>query len=207
MTTEPVAHARTPRRGNPLATTCASARACAGPHRVQSEVPQHEAANVYVSEFMADYNKRFAKPPMSDHDAHRPLRIDEDLALIFTWQEDRKISKELTLHYRRGVYLIESSPETLKLRGKRCRVHTYADGRIELRYRGRSLRFKAFDENRRVAEAHIVSNKRLGDVLQKIQAKQRKRDDELLANKSVTLRRKKQIRTTRAQADGLPGNP
>jgi hypothetical protein len=144
---------------------------------------------------------------MSDHDAHRPLRVDEDLALIFTWQEDRRISKELTLHYHRGVYLIESSPEALELRRKRCRVHTYADGHIELRYRGRSLPFRAFDENRRVTQADIVSNKRLGDVVQKIQAKQRKRDEELLANKSVTLRRKKQIRTARTQADGLPGNP
>jgi hypothetical protein len=85
---------------------------------------------------------------MSDHDAHRPLRVDEDLALIFTWQEDRKISKELTLHYHRGVYLIESSPDALELRGKRCRVHTYADGHIELRYRGRSSPFRAFDEKR-----------------------------------------------------------
>ena len=122
-------------------------------------------------------------------------------------QEDRRVSKELTLHYRRGVYLIESSPETLKLRGKRCRVHAHADGRIELRYCGRGLRFKAFDENRRVTQANIVSSKRLGDVLQRIQVKQRKRDEALLASKSVTLRRKKQIRTARAQAEGLPGTP
>jgi hypothetical protein len=85
-------------------------------------------------------------------------------------------------------------------------VHTYADGRIELRYRGRSSPFRAFDENRRVTQADIVSNKRLGDVVQKIQAKQRTRDEELLANKSVTLRQKKQIRTARAQADSLPGS-
>ena len=166
-----------------------------------------EAANAYAPEFMEDYNKRFAKAPRSDHDVHRPLRSDEDLALIFTWQEDRKVSKELTLHYRRGLYLIESSPETRKLRGKRCRVHTHADGRIELRYRGRSLPFRAFDENRRVTQANIVSNKRLADVLQIIQAKQRKRDEKLLANKFVTVRRKKQIRTARSQADALPGDP
>ena len=86
-------------------------------------------------------------------------------------------------------------------------MHTHADGRIQLRYCGRSLPFRAFDENRRVTQADIVSNKRLGDVLQIIQAKQRKRDEKLLANKFVTLRRKKQIRAARAQADALPGNP
>ncbi len=57
-----------------------------------------ETANAYVPEFMAGYNKRFAKPPMSGHEAHLPLRAVEDLTLIFTLQEDRIVSKELTLH-------------------------------------------------------------------------------------------------------------
>ena len=144
---------------------------------------------------------------MSDHDAHRPVRDDEDLALIFTLQEDRKISKELTIHFQRGLYLIESSPATLELRGRRCQVHSFADGHIELRYRGHSLPFRAFEENRRVTQGDIVANKRLGAVLSKIQADQRKRDEERLTNKRVTLRRKKQIRTARAQADAPPGNP
>jgi hypothetical protein len=166
-----------------------------------------EAANAYAPEFMAAYNERFGKDPKSDHNAHRPVRDDEDLARIFSWQEDRKISRELTIHYRRGVYLIESSPETLALRGQRCRVHAYADGRIELRHGERSLPFRAFEAQRRVTQANIVSHKRLGDVLSKIQAKQRKRDQELLANPRVTLRQKQRIRTARAQADAPPESP
>ena len=162
-----------------------------------------EAANAYAPEFMAGYNERFGKQPMSDHNAHRPVRDDEDLALIFTWQEDRKISKALTLHYRRGIYLIEPGPETLELRGQRCRVHAYADGHIEFRHGGRSLPFRAFDERRRVTQGDIVSNKRLGAVLEKIQADQRKRDEEFLANPKVTLREKQRIRTARAQAGML----
>src|SRR5690348_17407428 len=38
-----------------------------------------EAANAYAPSFMAAYNARFAKPPKSDYDAHRPLRADENL--------------------------------------------------------------------------------------------------------------------------------
>jgi hypothetical protein len=166
-----------------------------------------EAANAYAPEFMAAYNERFGKDPRSDHNAHRPVRDDEDLARIFSWQEDRKISRELTIHYRRGVYLIESSPETLALRGQRCRVHAYADGRIELRHEGRSLPFRAFEAQRRVTQGNIVSHKRLGDVLSKIQAKQRKRDQELLASPRVTLRQKQRIRKARAQADAPPASP
>jgi hypothetical protein len=166
-----------------------------------------EAANAYAPEFIRDYNERFGKAPLSGHDAHRPVRDDEDLRLIFTCQEDRKISKELTLHFQRGVYLIESSPATLGLRGHRCCVHEYADGHIELRHEGRNLPFRAFEAQRRVTQGDIVSNKRLGDVLSKIQAKQRHRDQELLASPRVSLRRKGRIRDARARADAPVATP
>ncbi len=65
----------------------------------------------------------------------------------------------------------------------------------------------AFEEDRRVTQGDIVANKRLGAVLSKIQADQRERDEERLTSKRVTLRRKKQIRTARAQADAPLGNP
>lgn len=166
-----------------------------------------EAANAYAPEYMAEYNERFGKDPKSDHNTHCPIRHDEDLALIFTWQEDRKISKELTLHYRRGVYVIEPGSATLGLRGQRCRVHEYADGRLELRHGGRSLPFRVFDESRRVTQAKIVSHKRLGAVLAKIQADQQQRDQERLASKKVTLRQKPRIRSARAQADTPLASP
>jgi hypothetical protein len=144
---------------------------------------------------------------MLGHDAHRPVREDEDLARIFTWQEDRKVSKNLTLHYKRGLYLIDPGPEAQRLRGKRCRVHEYADGRLELREDGETFPYSAFEEKRRVTQGDIVSNKRLGAVLSKIQADQRNRDKEYLASEKVTLRKKRRIRKARAQADAPPGSP
>jgi hypothetical protein len=138
---------------------------------------------------------------MSDHDAHRPVRKDEDLELILCWQEDRKISKELTVHFQGGRYLIEPSPETLELCGRRCRVHEYFDGRVELRYEGRCLPFTVFEEQRRATQGAIVANKRLGAVLATIQADQRKRDEEALANPKVNKRKKVRIRKVRKKAD------
>jgi hypothetical protein len=91
-----------------------------------------EASNAYLPEFQADYNERFASEPRSAYDAHRPVRDDEDLDRIFTWQEERKLSKNLTLHYKRETYLVEPGPETLALAGHRCRIHEREDGRIEV---------------------------------------------------------------------------
>ena len=151
--------------------------------------------------------ERFGKPPLNDYDAHRPVRDDEDLALILTWQEDRKISKELTVHYQGGRYLIEPSPEMLELRGRRCRVHEYFDGRIELRSEGRCLPFSVFEEQRRVSQGDIVANKRLGAVLATIQADQRRRDEEALASPRVRNRKKERIRKVRERADAPVATP
>jgi hypothetical protein len=166
-----------------------------------------EAANAFAPTFIDSYNARFGRDPMSDHDAHRPVREDEDLVRIFTCQEDRKISKELTVHFQGGRYLIEPGPETLELRGRRCRVHEYFDGRVELRYEGRRLPFSVFEEQRRVSQGDIVANKRLGAVLATIQADQRKRDEEALASPRVRNRRKERIRKIREDADTTVATP
>jgi len=160
-----------------------------------------EGANAFAPAFIDSYNARFGRDPMSDHDAHRPVRKDEDLEQILCWQEDRKISKELTVHFQGGRYLIEPGPETLELRGRRCRVHEYYDGRVELRYEGRCLPFTVFEEQRRVTLGAIVANKRLGAVLATIQADQRKRDEEALVNPRVRNRKKERIRKVRKEAD------
>ena len=157
-------------------------------------------ANAYAPEFMEDFNARFGKEPLSGHDAHRPVRGDEDPELILSHREQRKVSKELTVHFRRAVYLLEPGPGTLELRGKRCDVHEFLDGRIEIRYAGEPVPFSVFNE-RRVTQGDIVANKRLGAVLAKIQADQRERDEECLASPKLNRRRKQQIRAARERAD------
>jgi hypothetical protein len=57
-----------------------------------------------------------------------------------------------------------------------------------------------------VTQADIVSNKRLGAVLAKIQANQRERDQQRLSSPKITLREKRQIRAARARAEA-PVNP
>jgi hypothetical protein len=161
-----------------------------------------EAGNAYLPEFQADYNGRFGREPASAHDAHRPVRDDEDLARIFTWQEDRKLTRNLTVHYKRVIYLVEPGPQTLRLAGEVCRVQEAADRGIEIFHAGRLLPSRAlFDKNPHVSQGAIVANKRLGAVLAKIQADQQERDRERLGSGSkLTLRQKERIRAAQAEA-------
>ena len=49
-----------------------------------------EVANAFAEEFMADYNRRFAKPPPDDFDVHRPLENDKNLYLPEGNEENRR---------------------------------------------------------------------------------------------------------------------
>ena len=164
-----------------------------------------EAGNAYLPEFRADYNARFGRQPSSPHDAHRPVRDDEDLERIFTWQEERKLSRNLTLHYKRVTYLVEPGPETLALAGERCLVHEHADGGIEVFHEGQRLPCRVFfDKEPSVQDADIVANKRLGAALARIQKEQQARDRRRLANPKLTLRQKARIRASRKGAEAAP---
>jgi hypothetical protein len=134
------------------------------------------AANAYAPAFIADYNRRFAKPPRNDLDAHRPVRDDEDLDLIFTWRELRKVSQALTLQYARTMYLLPDIPDMRKLIHKYIDVFEYPDGRIELRADGAALPYTTYDRLPEIDQGAIVENKRLGHVLQVAQLMQQQRD-------------------------------
>ena len=55
--------------------------------------------NALLPAFIADYNARFAKPPVNKKDLHRPLRASDDLEDAFAWKEERTLSQALTLQY------------------------------------------------------------------------------------------------------------
>jgi hypothetical protein len=62
------------------------------------------AANALMPSFIEAYNGKFAKVPRNPHDAHRPLRPEEDLDLIFAWRELRKVSQNLLLEALMGRF-------------------------------------------------------------------------------------------------------
>jgi transposase len=135
------------------------------------------AANAYAPTFIADFNRRFAKPPRNDWNAHRPLREDEDLDVIFTWREPRKVSHVLTLQYDKTIYLLADSPHTRRLIGKYIEVVEYPDGRIALHADGITLPYVIYDRLSTIDQGAIVENKRLGHVLQIAQLVQAQRDN------------------------------
>jgi len=153
------------------------------------------AAAAYLPTFIADYNRRFARPPREAYDAHRPLRADEPLETVFTVQEHRRITKQLTVNYKRGLYLLEDSVATRRLRGATAVVREDAGGTVTITCIGTVLPYRLHRrDTARVAPGAVVPHKRLGAVFAQIAAQQRERDAEHLASRKVSLREKKRIR-------------
>lgn len=136
-----------------------------------------DAANAFMPTYIAEYNERFAKDPRDLRDAHRAIRSDESLDDIFAWRELRKVTKDLTLHYQRKLYLLPDTPQHRRYIGKHVDVFQYADGRIELRAAGRSLPYSTYDKLGDIHQGEIVDNKRLGNVLRLAQIVQAQRDN------------------------------
>ncbi|KVN63755.1 ISNCY family transposase [Burkholderia stagnalis] len=134
-------------------------------------------ANAFAPSFIAAYNARFAKPPRSDFNAHRPLRADEDLDQLLTWRETRRVSKSLTVLYDRVLYLLDDTPANRKLIHRYIDVWEYPDGRIEVRADGRVLVCRQYDKLAEVDQGAVVEHKRLSHALQVAEAIQAQRDN------------------------------
>jgi len=124
-----------------------------------------EAANEYAAEFMSDYNARFAVQPRSSHDAHRSLGTKEDLERVFTLQEHRSLSKNLTLQYKNVVYQIQTSRPSYAMRKASVTVCENNQGKIEILYKGKSLEYTIYQKQQRQAE--VVSSKDIDNKLKK----------------------------------------
>jgi hypothetical protein len=140
-------------------------------------ISTREAANAYAPSFIADFNRRFGKPPKSDHDAHRPLRADEDPKQILAYRVARKVSNALTVQYDRVMYLLQDTAANRRLMHTYIEVVEYRDGTIEIQAAGRVLPCREYDRITRIDQGAEVENKRLSAALEVARLVQAQRDD------------------------------
>jgi transposase len=111
-----------------------------------------QAGNAYLPEFRADFNRRFAVVPRSNHDAHRPVLGTENLDLILTHQETRTLSKNLTVQANQVIYQIQSDRPGYALRNAQVTVCENAHGVVTILYKGQPLAYTIYQKAPRQAE-------------------------------------------------------
>jgi hypothetical protein len=93
-------------------------------------------ANAWAATYVEDYNKRFAKAPRSNFNAHCALVPTESLELTLAWCEQRKLSPQLTLQHGQFMHVLNDCREARTHIGQRITIHTLGSGEIELRASG-----------------------------------------------------------------------
>lgn len=142
-----------------------------------NKISSIEEANAWLETFIVNFNQRFAKTPKYPKNLHRPVaETIVDLDDIFSWQEIRKLSKSLTFHYDKMIYLVEPTEENTRIAGENIKVFDYPDGTLAFKYGHRALSYQVFDKLDCIDQGQIVDNKRLGAMLRLAQDKMDKLD-------------------------------
>ena len=125
-----------------------------------------EAGNAFLPEFIDNFNRRFAVVPRSNHDAHRPLLLTDNLDQILTWQETRTISKNLSVQFKNVVYQIQTDRPTYALRKAKVRLCLDADGKVIILYKRKELAYTIFKKQAKQAE--VLSSKEVDRKVDKV---------------------------------------
>lgn len=134
------------------------------------------AGNAFLPGFIERFNARFAIVPARPDDRHRPLNVTpERLRVILCHREQRYVGQQLTLSYERKRIMLTPNETTAGLAGQYVDTYAFADGGLEVRWKGLSLPYTVFDKDQRVTHAAIVENKRLGEALAFIKSQQDQR--------------------------------
>jgi hypothetical protein len=131
------------------------------------------AGNVFLPKFVERFNEKFSVRATKSEDLHRQLTVSPDrLSDILCHREQRHVGQQLTLAYDRKQLILDRSAVSEELGGQYVDLYDFADGRLEVRWKGQVLPYRVFDKDRRVSHTAIVENKRLGHALAFIKAQQ-----------------------------------
>jgi transposase len=101
-----------------------------------------EAANAFLkTEYWADHNQRFARPPASPDDFHVAIPRGVRLDAVFRLEETRIVSNDWVVRYDNRYFQIERQSQRPPARST---VHVFegVNGPIEIRYRDRVMRYQ-----------------------------------------------------------------
>ena len=131
------------------------------------------AGNAFLPGFVDAFNEKFAVSAIKPDNLHRPLNVVPDrLRDILCKREQRYVGEQLAFSYERKRIMLEENEISRGLVGKYIDTYAFADGRLEMRWKGVTLPYKMFDKDQRITHAAVIENKRLGDVLSVIKAQQ-----------------------------------
>jgi hypothetical protein len=104
-----------------------------------------ESANRFLDgKYLREFNRKFAHPAASPVDVHRavPRNLDE----VLSWEEERVVQGDWTVACAGKRYQLDRQHEALSLVRRKVIVRTLRNGRVQLVYRGKPLKWRPLPE-------------------------------------------------------------
>jgi len=89
------------------------------------------AANAFLPEFLADFNRRFARPALVPHSAWRPP--PRDLAFVLSCRYSRVVARDNTVRLGSRLIQIPRGPHGRSYARRRVEIRELLDGRVVVR--------------------------------------------------------------------------
>ena len=139
-----------------------------------------EEGNAYLPEFIESFNKKFARPAPANKDIHVTISTQEldKLDDILCWQEQRTLTRNLTLQYDKVIYMIEDTVTNRRLKNTKVMVNDYCNGEIKIMQNDRELNYRAFDKIATSHQGKVVPFKRLTRMIDLVKEQQAQRDEQ-----------------------------
>lgn len=104
-----------------------------------------QAANLYLSDYIADHNQRFAVEPKDSQDAHTPYgATPEQLARICALHHTRQLGSNGSLRFEGSVIQVKAQTHAPS-KSAAVGVVQYSSDRLEILYRGQVLEHQRFE--------------------------------------------------------------
>jgi len=91
--------------------------------------------------YIAKHNQKFSVPPKNNTDVHRKEeRRKTELDTIFSFQEERVLCRDYTIHWRNRIFQIEKHQPYFLLPKTKVLIEEHLNGKIKIRYKKKHLK-------------------------------------------------------------------
>lgn len=108
------------------------------------------AANRFLDRlYLAKHNHKFSVPPKTKTDVHRPAgETNAQLDAILSFQEERVLCNDYTIHWRNRLFQIEKHQPYFLLPRTKVTVEERLNGGIKIKYKGKYLKMREIDHQK-----------------------------------------------------------
>jgi len=123
-----------------------------------------KSANAYLPAYMKEHNALFSVEPVSQEDVNqKELPTHEVMDLIFSYQDERKLTKNLELSYNNMIYQIKTNTKGYRLQHATVTICEDLSGLITIVRHGKILDYTCHARAKHNPE--IIDSKQLGHKL------------------------------------------